>query len=76
MRFRSTTRIGGLGARNRETRRERQRGQTLPDRRQATEGRVIAAILMTAGVGVFGTFAAYLASLFVAPTARKEEEAS
>ncbi|MCB0764758.1 MAG: ion transporter [Flavobacteriales bacterium] len=41
-----------------------------------TEGRVIAAILMTAGVGVFGTFAAYLASLFVAPTARKEEEAS
>jgi voltage-gated potassium channel len=32
-----------------------------------TEGRVIAAILMTAGVGIFGTLAAYLASLFVKP---------
>jgi voltage-gated potassium channel len=30
-----------------------------------TEGRIIAAILMTAGVGIFGTFTAYIASLFV-----------
>jgi voltage-gated potassium channel len=30
-----------------------------------TEGRFIAAILMTAGVGLFGTFTAYIASLFV-----------
>ena len=29
-----------------------------------TEGRVIAAILMTAGVGLFGTFTAYVASWF------------
>ncbi|KAA3436262.1 ion transporter [Rufibacter hautae] len=31
-----------------------------------TEGRLIAAILMTAGVGLFGTFTAYVASWFVA----------
>ena len=31
-----------------------------------TEGRVIAAVLMTAGVGLFGTFTAYVASWFVA----------
>lgn len=30
-----------------------------------TEGRVIAALLMTVGVGLFGTFTAYLASWFV-----------
>lgn len=30
-----------------------------------TEGRCIAAILMTAGVGLFGTFTAYVASWFV-----------
>ncbi len=30
-----------------------------------TEGRIIAAILMTAGVGMFGTFTAYVASWFV-----------
>lgn len=30
-----------------------------------TEGRVIAAILMTAGVGLFGTFTAFVASWFV-----------
>lgn len=32
-----------------------------------TEGRLIAAILMTAGVGLFGTFTAYIASWFVEP---------
>ena len=31
-----------------------------------TEGRIIAAVLMTAGVGLFGTFTAYVASWFVA----------
>ena len=30
-----------------------------------TEGRIIAAVLMTAGVGLFGTFTAYVASWFV-----------
>jgi voltage-gated potassium channel len=32
-----------------------------------TEGRLIAALLMTAGVGLFGTFTAYVASWFVEP---------
>lgn len=32
-----------------------------------TEGRLIAAVLMTAGVGLFGTFTAYVASWFVEP---------
>lgn len=36
-----------------------------------TEGRIIAAILMTAGVGLFGTFTAYIASLFVENRAEK-----
>lgn len=31
-----------------------------------TEGRIIAAALMTIGVGLFGTFTAFLASFFVA----------
>jgi voltage-gated potassium channel len=31
-----------------------------------TEGRIIAAVLMTVGVGLFGTFTAFLASFFVA----------
>jgi voltage-gated potassium channel len=31
----------------------------------STEGRIIAVVLMTFGVGVFGTFTAYVASLFV-----------
>lgn len=30
-----------------------------------TEGRLIASVLMTAGVGLFGTFAGYISSLFV-----------
>ncbi len=30
-----------------------------------SEGRIIAAVLMTVGVGLFGTFTAYVASLFV-----------
>lgn len=37
-----------------------------------TEGRVIAAILMTAGVGLFGTFTAFVASWFVKENETKE----
>lgn len=32
-----------------------------------TEGRIVAALLMTAGVGLFGTFSAALAAWFIAP---------
>jgi voltage-gated potassium channel len=39
-----------------------------------TEGRVIAAILMTAGVGLFGTFTAYVASWFVVENKVVQEE--
>lgn len=41
-----------------------------------TEGRIIASFLMTAGVGLFGTFTAYIASLFVSDnkTEKKENE--
>ena len=38
-----------------------------------TEGRIIAAILMTAGVGLFGTFTAYIASWFVTDNKTKSE---
>lgn len=37
-----------------------------------TEGRIIAAFLMTVGVGLFGTFTAFLASWFVEHTKKKE----
>lgn len=37
-----------------------------------TEGRIIAAFLMTTGVGLFGTFTGFLASWFVAE--KKQEE--
>lgn len=37
------------------------------------EGRIIAALLMTAGVGLFGTFTAYVASLFMEAEHKKEE---
>ena len=37
-----------------------------------TEGRIIAAALMTVGVGLFGTFTAFLASWFV--TEKKQED--
>ena len=36
------------------------------------EGRLVAAVLMTVGVGLFGTFTALLASLFVEPDQKKE----
>ena len=38
-----------------------------------TEGRIIGAILMTAGVGLFGTFSGYIASWFVKEDKTKEE---
>jgi voltage-gated potassium channel len=37
-------------------------------------GRVIAAVLMVAGVGLFGTFTGYVASWFLEPLAEAEEE--
>ena len=36
-----------------------------------TEGRIIASVLMTAGVGLFGTFTAYVSSWFVAEDKNK-----
>ena len=38
-----------------------------------TEGRIIASILMTAGVGLFGTFTAYVASWFVIDNKSRNE---
>lgn len=38
-----------------------------------TEGRLIAAVLMTVGVGLFGTFTAYIATLFVKDQRAKEK---
>jgi voltage-gated potassium channel len=37
------------------------------------EGRIVACILMTAGVGLFGTFTGFVASLFVEPDLKQEE---
>ena len=37
------------------------------------EGRIIAAVLMTAGVGLFGTFTGYVASFFLEPEQQREE---
>lgn len=39
-----------------------------------TEGRIIAVILITAGVGLFGTFTAYVASWFAQPSKAAEKE--
>lgn len=39
-----------------------------------TEGRIIAGILMTGGVGLFGTFTAFVASWFVKDNKKHEEE--
>jgi voltage-gated potassium channel len=36
-----------------------------------SEGRLIGALLMTAGVGIFGTFSGFIAAWFLAPTTRK-----
>jgi voltage-gated potassium channel len=37
------------------------------------EGRIIAAVLMTAGVGLFGTFTAYVATFFLEAEHKKED---
>jgi voltage-gated potassium channel len=39
----------------------------------STEGRIIACVLMTAGVGLFGTFTGFVASFFVEPEIKDEE---
>lgn len=39
----------------------------------STEGRVLACILMTAGVGLFGTFTGFVASFFVEPEIQERE---
>lgn len=39
-----------------------------------TEGRILAMILMTFGVGFFGTFTAYIASIFVSDNKKQKEE--
>ena len=39
-----------------------------------TEGRFVAAILMCAGVGLFGTFSGFLAAWFLAPEREEESE--
>lgn len=44
------------------------------DRYPVTDGgRMVAAVLMTAGVGLFGTFTGFVASMFVEPDIRREE---
>lgn len=44
------------------------------DRYPVTDtGRIIAAVLMTAGVGLFGTFTGFVASMFVEPDIKREE---
>ena len=39
----------------------------------SSEGRLVGALLMTAGVGLFGTFSGFVASWFLPPTARQQE---
>jgi voltage-gated potassium channel len=39
-----------------------------------TEGRLIGIVIMTAGVGLFGTLTGYLANAFLAPPKRKEAQ--
>lgn len=45
------------------------------DRYPVTDaGRLVAAVLMTAGVGLFGTFTGFVASMFVEPDIRREDD--
>ena len=37
-------------------------------------GRIVAAVLMTAGVGLFGTFTAYMASFFLEQEEEEQEK--
>jgi voltage-gated potassium channel len=41
----------------------------------STEGRILAAVLVTAGVGLFGTFTGFVATWFLAPTEATEPNA-
>ena len=41
----------------------------------STEGRIVACILMAVGVGLFGTFTGFIASLFVQPELTQDESA-
>ncbi len=38
-----------------------------------SEGRLVGALLMIAGVGLFGTFSGFVASWFIAPRSREQE---
>lgn len=38
-----------------------------------SEGRIVAVLLMTAGVGLFGTFSGFVAAWFLAPEAKQQE---
>jgi len=40
----------------------------------SVEGRIIAVVLMCGGIGLFGTFTAFVASWFLAPGAKKQED--
>ena len=40
----------------------------------SVEGRIIAVVLMTAGIGLFGTFTAFVASWFLASGEKKQED--
>lgn len=46
-------------------------GDTYP---VTTEGRLVAALLMTAGVGLFGTFTGFVASWFLGPGEKEQED--
>ncbi len=39
-----------------------------------SSGRVLAAVLMITGIGLFGTFTAYVASLFISPEETNQQE--
>jgi len=41
----------------------------------STEGRIVACMLMAVGVGLFGTFTGFIASLFVQPELKQDESA-
>ncbi len=39
-----------------------------------SEGRVVAALLMTAGIGLFGTFSGFVASWFLRPSEEQQDD--
>lgn len=42
----------------------------------STEGRIIAAVMMFAGIGLFGVVSGFVASLFISPSSKEEEKES